>query len=66
MVKNWVEQPGFPMITAAREGDTLVLSQRRFTYLPNDSGQSWLIPVNLRVFTLPGRVAPHDGVDGCR
>ena len=54
MVKNWVEQPGFPIISTAREGDTLVLSQRRFTYLPNDSGQKWLIPVNLRVFTSRG------------
>lgn len=54
MVKNWVEQPGFPVISAAREGDTLVLSQRRFTYLPNNSGQTWLIPVNLRVFTSRG------------
>jgi tricorn protease interacting factor F2/3 len=54
MVKNWVEQPGFPVISAAREADTLVLSQRRFTYLPNDSGQTWLIPVNLRVFTSQG------------
>jgi tricorn protease interacting factor F2/3 len=54
MVKNWVEQPGFPVLSAAREGDTLVLSQRRFTYLPNDSGQLWQIPVTLRVFTSRG------------
>jgi tricorn protease interacting factor F2/3 len=54
MVKNWVEQPGFPILTAAREGDTLVLSQRRFTYLPNDSEQKWLLPVNLLVFTSRG------------
>jgi len=54
LMKNWVEQPGFPLITAAREHDTLVLSQRRFTYLPNDSGQKWLIPLNLRTFTAAG------------
>ncbi|MGE5256229.1 MAG: M1 family metallopeptidase [Hyphomicrobiales bacterium] len=54
MVKNWVEQPGFPLVSAAREGETLVLSQRRFTYLPNDSNQSWLIPISLRVFTRGG------------
>ena len=42
-MKSWVEQPGFPVITAGREGE-LVLTQKRFTYLPNDSGQSWLAP----------------------
>jgi aminopeptidase N len=31
-----------------------VLSQRRFTYLPNDSAQRWLIPVNWRLFTAGG------------
>ena len=50
MMKNWVEQPGFPVITAGREGASLVLTQKRFTYLPNDSGQSWLVPVSLLVF----------------
>jgi len=32
----------------------LVLSQRRFTYLGDDSSQTWLIPVNLRVFSAQG------------
>jgi aminopeptidase N len=43
------------LISAGREGDTLILSQRRFTYLPNDSSQTWLIPVNLRVFSAQGQ-----------
>jgi tricorn protease interacting factor F2/3 len=54
MMKSWVEQPGFPLITVVREADALVLSQRRFTYLPNDSAQRWLIPVNWRLFTAGG------------
>jgi tricorn protease interacting factor F2/3 len=54
MVKNWVEQPGFPLVSARREADALVLSQRRFTYLGDDSSQTWLIPVNLRVFSAQG------------
>jgi tricorn protease interacting factor F2/3 len=54
MMKSWVEQPGFPLITVDREKDTLVLSQRRFTYLPNDSVQRWLIPLSLRTFNADG------------
>lgn len=54
LMENWVGQPGFPLVTAAREGDTLVLSQRRFTYLPGDSDQKWLIPLNLRTFAADG------------
>ncbi len=54
LMKSWVEQPGFPLVTATRQADTLVLSQRRFTYLANDSDQQWLIPVNLRTFTAGG------------
>jgi tricorn protease interacting factor F2/3 len=54
LMQNWVAQPGFPLVTAVREGDALLLSQRRFTYLPNDSGQKWMIPLNLRAFTAAG------------
>ncbi len=54
LMKSWIEQPGFPLVTAAREGATLVLSQERFTYLPNDSDQRWVVPVNLRTFTASG------------
>jgi tricorn protease interacting factor F2/3 len=54
MMKSWVEQPGFPLVTVSREKDALVLSQKRFTYLPNDSGQKWLIPITVRTFTADG------------
>ena len=47
MMKNWVEQPGHPLVTASRKGDNLVLRQNRFSYLPNSSEQLWLIPVNI-------------------
>jgi tricorn protease interacting factor F2/3 len=47
LMQNWVEQPGYPVITATRDGERLVLEQKRFTYLPNESDQRWLIPVNI-------------------
>ena len=49
MMKGWIEQAGFPMVEVAREGDTLVLTQQRFTYLPNDSKAEWLIPLGIEV-----------------
>jgi aminopeptidase N len=60
MVKNWVEQPGFPLISASRQGDTLALSQKRFTYLPNESNQTWLIPIHLSVFSPQGEVRQRE------
>ena len=54
MMKSWIEQPGFPMITVDRRGNQLVLSQQRFTYLPNDSDQQWLVPITIRLFSKTG------------
>ncbi len=54
IMKNWVENPGFPIVEAERNGDQLNLSQRRFTYLPNESEQEWLIPLSIRVFLKNG------------
>jgi aminopeptidase N len=50
MMKSWVEQAGFPMVDVRREGRQLIITQERFTYLANGSGQEWLIPLSVRVF----------------
>jgi len=50
MMSNWIGQPGFPMVSAEREGGSLRLTQQRFTYLDVPSTQEWLIPVSVRVF----------------
>ncbi len=55
MMKSWIEQPGFPMVEVKREGGRLVLTQRRFTYLDNDTIQEWLIPLGIRVFYSNGQ-----------
>ncbi len=50
LMKSWIEQAGFPLIEASRDGDKLVLSQKRFTYLSNGSNQLWIIPLNIEIF----------------
>jgi tricorn protease interacting factor F2/3 len=54
MMKSWIEQPGFPMITVTRRGNQLILHQHRFTYLPNDSDQKWLVPITISLFSKTG------------
>jgi aminopeptidase N len=54
-MKSWIEQPGFPLVEVKRDGDRLLLTQRRFTYLDNDAEQQWLIPVAIQVFYSDGQ-----------
>jgi len=54
MMKSWIEQPGFPIITVKRQGNRLVMTQKRFTYLPNESDQKWQVPITLRLFPKTG------------
>jgi len=49
MMKSWVEQPGYPLIQAKRDGQQLFLLQKRFTYLPNESTQHWLLPITVGI-----------------
>ena len=50
MMKSWVEQPGFPLVEVRRQADRLLLTQKRFTYLPNDADQKWLAPLTIILF----------------
>lgn len=57
LMNGWIFQPGYPLITAElRVGLELVLTQQRFTYLPNPSPLTphpspftWQIPLQIRV-----------------
>ena len=55
MMKNWIEQPGYPLVSVSKEGGKLVLKQQRFTYLPNSFDQQWDIPINIAIFTSGGK-----------
>ena len=50
IMKSWIEQPGFPIVEAKKEGNRLVLTQKRFTYLSRDTDQTWLVPISVRIF----------------
>ena len=56
VMKTWIEQPGYPLLEVERHGGTLMVTQKRFTYLPDPSSgeQRWLIPVSVRVFNADG------------
>ena len=50
LMDDWIFQPGYPLITAElREGEELVLTQQRFTYLPSPSPITWQIPLQMRI-----------------
>src|SRR5439155_20627709 len=49
IMDSWIFQPGFPLVTARRDGDRVTLSQQRFSYLGGASPERWSIPVRARV-----------------
>jgi puromycin-sensitive aminopeptidase len=59
LMDGWIFQPGYPVITAdLNEQSELVLTQQRFTYLPDPSPLSphssppmWHVPIQFRVKT---------------
>lgn len=53
VMKNWVGQEGFPLVTTSLEGNTLTVSQSRFHADPKnakdgDAKQTWLVPLVIR------------------
>jgi puromycin-sensitive aminopeptidase len=52
LMDGWIFQPGYPVLTAElTERMELVLTQQRFTYLPNPAAGYWQVPVQLRIQT---------------
>ncbi len=62
MMENWVTQPGFPQVTVDRHEDKLTFTQKRFTYLPNKTDQTWLIPLNYTIYRPGGTAASHSQI----
>ncbi|MGD9225195.1 MAG: M1 family metallopeptidase [Desulfobacterales bacterium] len=51
MMESWIEQAGFPVIAVKKKKNKLELTQKRFTFLTNDSDQTWLVPVTICFFS---------------
>jgi puromycin-sensitive aminopeptidase len=57
IMDGWVFRAGYPLVSARLDGNQLVLSQQRFTYLPEppgekpsgDAGSEWQVPLQIRV-----------------
>jgi len=56
MMKNWVMQPGFPLLEVKKVGNTVNIKQERFTYL-NDKEyrENWIIPLTIQTFDNMGK-----------
>ena len=55
IMKSWVYQPGCPLVEVKREGNELFITQRRFTFLPHESDQIWIIPFTVILFYKNGK-----------
>lgn len=50
----WMTQPGFPVVRASKDGDTITLQQEQFFVGPHeDKGRSWPIPLHGASSSIP-------------
>jgi aminopeptidase N len=54
MIRSWVAQPGYPILGVSRLGDQLRIRQERFSFIPMESAQEWMIPVSVKLFLKGG------------
>lgn len=56
LMDSWIWQPGYPLVSARLDGDTLVLSQQRFAYGDSDDPTVFVVPVHLRIDGVESKV----------
>jgi puromycin-sensitive aminopeptidase len=62
---SWIWQPGFPLVTVRRDGDEVVLGQRRFSFDPDDvSTALWSVPIRMRQGVGPDAVTTSVLLEG--
>jgi aminopeptidase N len=54
IMKSWVHQPGHPIVGVKKDGNNLLFSQERFTFVSNKSNQLWKIPLTIAVYDKQG------------
>lgn len=55
IMQSWLEQPGYPVVTAAVEDGQLTLSQQQFFIgAGKDTGRQWQIPLKANYQDVPG------------
>jgi len=47
LMRSWIEQPGFPVVTVKRGDGELIIRQQRFSYLAAEHDQTWQIPLKI-------------------
>ncbi len=50
MMKTWIYQPGYPLITVQKTGNNLHCEQSRFTFLDISSSEIWIIPLTVSFY----------------
>ena len=54
IMNTWISQPGYPVVTVTRSGDTVTLSQQQFFVGPHgDSDRVWPLPLGADSDSLP-------------
>jgi len=54
LMNTWISQPGYPVLSATRNEDTLTLSQQQFFVGPHEnSSKSWIIPLGASTIDAP-------------
>ncbi|MFN5840808.1 MAG: M1 family metallopeptidase, partial [Acidimicrobiaceae bacterium] len=49
LMDSWIWQAGYPLVSARVDGNTLVLSQRQFTFDNTPDATLWVIPIHVRL-----------------
>lgn len=61
LMTSWIEQPGYPLVTAKVENDELVLTQQQFFIGEHeDKGRLWVIPLNSNWTGLPDTLSERE------
>ena len=49
LMDSWIWQAGYPLVSAAINGNDLVLAQRQFTFDNSPDSTVWVVPIHLRI-----------------